>query len=187
MSRWIALYSQTGKELANIRETLGRRPDIILTDNEIMSKVVHNQGSQYMSKYIIDQWLAANLKPTDIVTLHGYLGIIKPEAIATGARIFNGHPGLITKYPELKGRDPQEKVALNVEAYDEIGCVIHQVTSEVDGGPIIAVGKSPRPKGLRLYNDIVATLRAISEDLWIRLLVEVLNAEISESDIPRLS
>jgi len=49
--------------------------------------------------------------------------------------MYNGHPGLINKYPELKGKDPQKK-AWDLDLPIS-GCVIHRVTEKLDGGPIM--------------------------------------------------
>jgi folate-dependent phosphoribosylglycinamide formyltransferase PurN len=48
---------------------------------------------------------------------------------------YNGHPGLITKYPELKGKDPQVRAFEG--KYPVAGAVIHKVTAGVDEGRII--------------------------------------------------
>ena len=49
--------------------------------------------------------------------------------------MYNGHPGLITKYPELKGKDPQQK-AWDLDLPTS-GCVIHKVIAGVDEGPVM--------------------------------------------------
>ena len=48
--------------------------------------------------------------------------------------IYNGHPGLINMYPELKGKDPQERIKPYMSL---IGSVVHKVTPEVDAGEIV--------------------------------------------------
>jgi folate-dependent phosphoribosylglycinamide formyltransferase PurN len=80
--------------------------------------------------------------------------------------MYNGHPGLNTRYPELKGKDPQKKAwDLNL---DTSGCVIHQVTAGVDEGPIARVKEIPiRNLSLEeLYTD----LHELSVDLWCKFL-----------------
>ena len=52
-------------------------------------------------------YLVNNLKH-DLITLHGYLRIIPENICKQCKHIYNGHPGLINMYPELKGKDPQE-------------------------------------------------------------------------------
>ena len=69
-----------------------------------------------------------------IITLHGYLRIL-PSEVCDRFEIYNGHPGLITLYPELKGKDPQELVWDG--NYGMIGSVVHKCTAELDGGEIV--------------------------------------------------
>jgi folate-dependent phosphoribosylglycinamide formyltransferase PurN len=54
--------------------------------------------------------------PDAIVTLHGWLRVI-PAYVCERSRIYNGHPGLITKYPELKGKDPQVRAFIKEGKY----------------------------------------------------------------------
>jgi folate-dependent phosphoribosylglycinamide formyltransferase PurN len=70
-----------------------------------------------------------------VISLHGWLRIMPAEIVKEYPVMYNGHPGLITKYPELKGKDPQMK-AWNLDLPTS-GCVIHRVTEEVDGGTIM--------------------------------------------------
>ena len=65
---------------------------------------------------------------------HGFLRIIPPDLCYRHV-ILNGHPGLINFYPELKGKDPQERVLQ--KPYEMIGSVVHYCTLEVDGGDIV--------------------------------------------------
>jgi folate-dependent phosphoribosylglycinamide formyltransferase PurN len=53
-------------------------------------------------------------------------------------KIYNGHPALITKYPELKGFNKQEDIASNQEKYPVCGSVIHEVIPELDSGDVVA-------------------------------------------------
>jgi len=73
--------------------------------------------------------------PEAIITLHGWLRIM-PKEICERFSIFNGHPGLITEYPELKGKDPQIRALKG--NYPVMGCVLHKVVAGVDEGKVIA-------------------------------------------------
>ena len=57
-----------------------------------------------------------------------------PPGVCDAFEIYNGHPGLITKYPELKGKDPQER---SFKQYETAGAVLHKVTAGVDEGDVI--------------------------------------------------
>ena len=107
--------------------------------------------------------------PDAIVTLHGWLRIVPPY-VCERSKIYNGHPGLITKYPELKGKDPQEK-AYKLK-HEEIGCVLHKVTAGVDEGKIILEEKF-NTYGLDL-DGLFRTLRDRSLYMWINFLKMVL-------------
>ena len=93
---------------------------------------------------------------------------IVPEEICGRYEIYNGHPGLITKYPELKGKDPQER-AYN-DKYKTAGSVIHRVVPEVDAGEILAEEEVDiKDKSL---NEVYESLHEISSDLWVEFLKE---------------
>ena len=138
---WIAFFSQTGSEIVEVSKLLGRWPDCIVT----------NERPEHLRKIhpaLEDKHLVfVENKPTDeelsmvigsygnpLITLHGWLRIIPPY-ICNRFEIYNGHPGLITEYPELKGKDPQQK-AFDLEL-ESSGCVIHRVTEGVDEGEIL--------------------------------------------------
>ena len=59
-----------------------------------------------------------------------------PPSICKEYSIFNGHPGLITEYSHLVGKDPQIRAFR--EKLPVMGCVIHKVVAGVDEGPVIA-------------------------------------------------
>lgn len=140
---WAALISQTGKELADICDQLQTQPNIILTtkkqDNlcdrlqqivlEKRINLIYIPFSQSKNTTLLFKYL----KNCNLITLHGWLSII-PSDLCDIFDIYNGHPGDIESFPELKGKDPQ------VRAYDlklpVSGSVIHKVTPEVDDGPI---------------------------------------------------
>lgn len=96
-----------------------------------------------------------------VITLHGYLRIL-PKDICKKYEIYNLHPGLITEYPELKGKDPQIRA---IEAgHPRVGCVIHRVIPEVDEGEIIlsnAINTLTVPK-----ERISLNLRSLATVMW---------------------
>ena len=103
-----------------------------------------------------------------LVTLHGWLRIV-PEEIANNYEVYNGHPGLITMYPDLKGKDPQVKAW---EAhYKTVGSVIHRVTAGVDEGPVVmerAFTFERKPMLSTMYE----VLHNISTELWLKFFRE---------------
>ena len=139
--KWIAFFSQTGAEIADIAESIGRWPDRIITNERPehlrtidprIEKVKYWTFKNYPDEENYMDVL--QYFPDALVTLHGWLRIMPPE-ICDKFNIYNGHPGLITKYPELKGKDPQLKAYL--AKHEVMGAVIHKVTAGVDEGRVL--------------------------------------------------
>ena len=104
--------------------------------------------------------------PDSIVTLHGWMRIL-PKGICKEYQVYNLHPGLINKYPELKGADPQKRVfeCADPDRYKSVGCVIHDVAAKVDAGKI---------RMSRSTNNVFAGtemltrhLHAMATDMWV--------------------
>ncbi|MCM1221640.1 MAG: hypothetical protein NC548_44895, partial [Lachnospiraceae bacterium] len=88
--------------------------------------------------------LLENLQMKDcIITLNGYLGILSERTLTIlkqrNCKVYNIHPAPIQMYPELKGLDPQERLyeGMKTGKYTYIGCVIHEVTPELDSGKLV--------------------------------------------------
>ena len=152
---WIAFFSQTGTEIYNLSKDLGIYPDCIVTNQQDVGKINKNLYNMYTFREsklnLKNTWQVLPEKPTltnynkvlnpfnnPIITLHGFLRIL-PKKICDQYEIYNLHPGLITKFPELKGFNPQER-AFN-QGYLTAGCVIHRVIPDVDEGPIVKTGE----------------------------------------------
>ena len=170
---WIALFSQTGSEIVNLQQALGRTPDLIVTNHRPDHLRAINEGIEICyemsNKPTLEEYEEVLTQyDNPLITLHGWLRVL-PEEITNKYEIYNGHPGLITIYPDLKGKDPQMKA---FEAnYKTIGSVIHRVTAGVDEGPIVAERAYNSDKLLPL-GDIFRILHNISTDLWIKFLKE---------------
>ena len=173
---WIAFFSQTGGEIADIANSIGRWPDVIITNERpehlrTIDERVEKQGYfTWANKPSEEDYISQFEKYSNLlVTLHGWLRIVPPY-VCERTEIYNGHPGLITKYPELKGKDPQEK-AFNLK-HEQIGCVLHRVTAGVDEGRIIA---EERTNAWQLeLDDIFRILKDRSLYLWTDFLKKVL-------------
>lgn len=135
---WIALYSHTGSEICNIAKQLESQPDLVITNSEQVNKKItaHTVKTSSRPSAVDYRTIFDTVDSNPIVTLHGWMRIV-PGEICDEYEIYNLHPGLITQYPELKGKDPQERVfnMLNIPQY--VGCVIHRAVAEVDSGEII--------------------------------------------------
>jgi folate-dependent phosphoribosylglycinamide formyltransferase PurN len=169
MKKWIALFSQTGSEVCEISKQLQRWPDLIVTNNQELDSINHevlkHSKVLFVSEKPVDAEYHQMLSGGDIITMHGWLRII-PEKICQQYTIYNGHPGLITKYPDLKGKDPQKKaVDLQLETS---GCVIHRAVAEVDAGEIF-MDHEVDIKDLN-EEEVINKLHGLSIELWVKFL-----------------
>lgn len=168
--KWAALFSHTGSEIVSIGTILNRNPDIVITNNTPGSDHIHEgiRDNIYTQKKPSVEDYRNVLEDADIVTLHGWMRVI-PREICSEYDIYNLHPGLITLYPELKGADPQKRVAQeSVRTYSRVGCVIHRVVPQVDAGEVLAECST--------FNDFYGEsqlschLHKMATQLWIQLL-----------------
>ncbi|MAY31277.1 MAG: phosphoribosylglycinamide formyltransferase [Rhodovulum sp.] len=85
---------------------------------------------------LMEQLSAAN---PDIICLAGFMRILTPEFTrAWQGRMLNIHPSLLPKYKGLHTH------ARAIEAGDaEHGCSVHEVTAELDDGPILGQARAP--------------------------------------------
>jgi len=173
-NKWIAFFSQTGAEIADLSENIGRWPDLIITNERpdhlrtIDPRIVEYGYTEIPNKPTVSD-LDAVLQDNAIITLHGWLRIM-PEVICNKYLIYNGHPGLITKYPELKGKDPQVKA--HKLGHEVAGAVIHKVTAGVDEGRVI-MEEYFNATQLDL-DELFRILRDRSLYMWSNLLKKVL-------------
>ena len=173
--KWVAFFSQTGAEIADISESLGVWPTRIITnqrpaDLRTIDPRIVEHGYIEVSNKPTEKELLDILQYFDdpLITLHGWLRIM-PEDICKSYEIYNGHPGLITKYPELKGKDPQVRAWEG--KYDTIGAVLHKVTAGVDEGPIDSWSEKSVNK-LSL-DETFLILRDMSLRMWTNFLKKV--------------
>jgi folate-dependent phosphoribosylglycinamide formyltransferase PurN len=139
-NKWSVFFSQTGTEIVDIAKSLDRWPDKIITNSrpehlrKINEELLEREIIYLPNKPTVDDYNVV-LEDNALVTLHGWLRVM-PPSICEKYNIFNGHPGLITEYPELKGKDPQIRAFEG--KYPVMGCVLHKVTAGVDEGRVIA-------------------------------------------------
>lgn len=179
--KWTALYSQSGSELQEVCKHLGRWPDIIITNSKSFDAkkwsnvpfIYHLDPKDKLNAEVYRKLFKMNISSEDelYVTLHGWLKIV-PPAICEEFLIFNGHPGDIIKFPQLKGKDPQQK------AFDlglvSSGCVIHRVRAEVDGGEILDAVQGVVLKDCKTVDEVIVKLKKKSIALWKKFLTNCL-------------
>lgn len=174
---WIAFYSKSGREINNIRKTINRNPDLIVTNrgdlegtNKELVKDCGDVIYQIPNKPILNNYLdviedCSDLFDNCIITLHGYLRII-PKELCDQFDIYNLHPGLINEFPELRGKDPQLKAYKG--NYEYSGNVIFKVDENIDTGNIICYNKTCI-KDLSL-EEITGVLHDKAGELWLGFL-----------------
>ena len=75
----------------------------------------------------------------DILCLAGFMRILTPDFIRRfEGRMLNIHPSLLPKYPGLHTHQRA------LDAGDaEAGCTVHEVTAELDAGPVLGQARVP--------------------------------------------
>lgn len=178
---WIVFFSQTGTEIADLINFFDIRPACIITNKQSIADI--NPALQEeiasgrcelvqlpASPSVSDYQKALKKFKNPVITLHGYLRII-PKEICEKYDMYNLHPGLITEYPDLKGKDPQLRAFKN--QYEVVGCVLHKVVPEVDSGEIVDSHRIVA-KGYD-YNRLLVELRSIAIILWRKFLTNYVN------------
>ena len=75
----------------------------------------------------------------DIICLAGFMRVLTPAFVERFAgRMLNIHPSLLPKYP---GQHTHQRAIAAGDA--EAGCTVHEVTAELDAGPILGQARVP--------------------------------------------
>lgn len=184
---WIALFSQTGSEIANIAEKIGHWPDLIIVNERDVERTIDSRLQGRNVVFVPNRPSEDELRNLfmqykhPLITLHGWLRII-PPTLCSEYNIYNGHPGLITKFPELKGKDPQIRAIQG--DYTLAGCVLHIVTPGVDEGRIVLT-QSFSIEGLG-ERECFRIFSETSLKLWVRMLNTLFNIKLSPHERARL-
>jgi phosphoribosylglycinamide formyltransferase-1 len=75
----------------------------------------------------------------EVVALAGFMRVLTPGFVNRWAgRVVNIHPSLLPKYP---GLDTHARALAAGDA--EAGCTVHEVTAELDAGPVLGQARVP--------------------------------------------
>ena len=154
------LISGGGSNMVKIVESMGAdhpaRPVLVLS-NDAAASGLDRARALGVATAAVDHrpfgkdraaFEAALLEPLlaaqpDIVCLAGFMRVLTPAFVARFAgRMLNIHPSLLPKYPGLHTHQRA------LEAGDaEAGCTVHEVTADLDAGPILGQGRVPVQPG----------------------------------------
>ena len=150
VTKWYSLFSHTGNETWTLAcsEDVNLKRGAVITNNTRYDGPLMYSGHKI---YRVDSFAAVNkllcrsdvVEDNSLITLNGYMGIVPADVLRNlkerGCKIYNIHPAPIQFYPELRGKDPQERMYEGVQnrKYNYIGVVIHEVDEGVDTGKIV--------------------------------------------------
>ncbi len=104
----------------------------------------------------------------ELVLMIGYMRIVSATFVETWkGKLLNVHPSLLPAFGGLMNQKVHEAVLAS--GVPETGCTIHQVTEDVDGGPIVLQKRCPV-----LPNDTAESLKDRVQALEQVAFVEVL-------------
>ena len=149
VSNWYRLFSHTGKETEAIEASgvVGLPLDAAFTTNLQYKGPLTKRCKLYtLADHADVNWLLKHptmVADNSIITLNGYMGILPADVLENlkvrKCKVYNIHPAPIQLYPELRGKDPQERLYEGIQKreYSYIGVVIHEVDTGVDTGKIV--------------------------------------------------
>ncbi len=123
-----------------------------------------------LEREMFDEEVTRAFQEADVtlVLMIGYMRIVSREFIEDWrGRLLNVHPSLLPAFAGLMNRRVHEAVLAS--RVRETGCTIHQVTEEVDAGPIVLQLRCPVLEG-----DTVESLKERVQTLEQQAFVEVL-------------
>lgn len=119
----------------------------------------------------------ADARP-DLLCLAGFMRVLSASFVARHAgRILNIHPSLLPRHPGLHTH------ARALEAGDtEAGCTVHEVTAELDAGPILGQARVPVEPG-DTPDTLAARVLAAEHRLYPAVLRRVAGGDRTRLDL----
>ena len=115
----------------------------------------------------------------DIICLCGFMRIFTSEFIEPwSGRVLNIHPSLLPKYP---GLDTHARAIAAGD--DEAGCTVHEVTDELDAGPLLGQARVPINLG-DTTDALAARVLAAEHQLYPAVLRRFANGDRSPVHLP---
>lgn len=123
-----------------------------------------------LSREQYDERITAELRKAkvELILLVGYMRILSSHFVAEWhGRLLNVHPSLLPAFAGLMNRKVHEAVLS--AGVPETGCTIHQVTEEVDGGPIVLQKRCPVLPG-DTVDSLKDRVQALEQNAFIDVL-----------------
>lgn len=185
VNKWYGLFSHTGKELeilASKDHDWDVRLDTVITNNMDYQGKLSTRGIRMfkLASFKDANWLLKQsqiVEDNSLITLNGYMGIIPSDVLRNlklrGCKVYNIHPAPIQLYPELRGKDPQERMYEGIQKreYNYIGVVIHEVDAGVDTGKIVHWVLQLADHSLT-KDELYARLHELGTQAWERFFEE---------------
>ncbi|MCE3238254.1 MAG: purN [Gammaproteobacteria bacterium] len=156
-----------------------RAEALILENAKSHGLMTHFIDAKNITKEAYDQKISDILKKyhVELVLLIGYMKILSAGFIQTWReRIINVHPSLLPAF--AGGMDSNVHQAVLDAGMTESGCTVHQVTEEVDAGPILM-----QKKCVVLPDDNRDSLKARVQALEAEALIEVIYSMVQKRRI----
>jgi len=129
----------------DLRVVISDKPTAPILDRAKLYKVpslyIDPKG---MTREQYDERVSGELRKAgvELVLLIGYMRILSPHFVSDWhGRLLNVHPSLLPAFAGLMNRKVHEAVLST--GVPETGCTIHQVTEDVDAGPIVLQKRCP--------------------------------------------
>lgn len=188
MLKWYSLFSHTGRETEAVWHACH---NLVSLETAITNNMDYDGPLpciKLCSGKLINEWLMepGNIEPESIITLNGYMRILPAEVLSylksIQCKVYNIHPAPINVYPDLKGKDPQNRLFEGIKSgkYDYQGAVIHKVDAGVDTGEII-YWRMQFPKAVLTLDDVYNDLHALGTAMWIEFFEEEMYQDGSDT------
>ena len=156
MKRVAILISGGGSNMVRLVETMqdeGYATPVLVLSNDPAAAGLEKARARGVAAVAVDHrafgkdraaFEAELVKPLlaadpDVVCLAGFMRVLTPDFVRRfEGRMLNIHPSLLPKYPGLHTHQRA------IEAGDaEAGCTVHEVTAELDAGPVLGQARVP--------------------------------------------
>lgn len=174
--KWYSLFSHTGSETESISKYVKLAG--AFTNNFDYQGDLHPLVAPSV---VIHSLLMRPdcIKDDSVITLNGYMRILPADVISSlekrGIKVYNIHPAPIGIYPELRGKDPQERLYEGIKSgkYSIMGVTIHRVDEGLDTGKIVTVEHRFADRNLT-QEQLDKALHAMAAAAWHRFFTEEL-------------